>query len=485
MTEDNRIPWSRKAEAAVLGGILLNNDSYDRIIGTINAEMFYRPAHQIIFRVFTYLRERAEPIDQVTASRVLKDRGEDKTIGGTSYLVQLLSDTPAAANVEHYAAIVQEYSVLRSVRDTAEWVRERTTMGSIAEGYNSKLDPNFDRVALAEETQRRLSEAVRPLIEGRDREIGLERMGMTFWRLAEILERSGEGNPDSSPVVNIGIPKVDKLFQAPIGLMSLLAGPPGSGKSILLKQILRYWSEVLTLKPHLVNIEDRNIHVAIRTLAEVTGIEPRRIRDIAYGTCVDDAARLEADRLRLIEAAARLSSMDGTWDQSQGLTVERIMMQCRDAVRRGARALALDIATKIKPTPNTGNNKVERLDHIIQNLAYIPQELNVPFIVTVHLKREGTDKPNMHSLRGSGDWENNARGIILTHVDAKHRSVSHAHPAELIIAKATHDRTGTVEMMLDKPRQCWREKRLDEGLVGDNQSGRDRFADRYRGAGEA
>jgi len=473
------IPWSERAERAVLGAILLDNECVDRVVKVLQTEQFYSERARVLYSCFLMLRSRGEPIDTVTTCRALQDRGDLQKVGGGAEVVGLIGDAPASINVEHYADIVREYAVLRSVRDTAQWVQTQCSLGSVEDGYTEGLDRRKDRVAIAEECQRKLSEAVRPLLEGHDTEITHERMGSTFWRLAELIERAGADNPEQAPVVNTGIPQLDKLFQVPIGLMTLLAGSPGSGKSILLKQVLRYWDEVLRLKPHLVNLEDRNIHVAIRTLAEVTGIEPRRIRDIAYGTVkVEDVAKLDRQRQVLIDAAGQLTALEGSWDQSQGLTVERIAIQCRNAVRNGARALAVDIATKIKATPRTGVNKVEKLDHIIQQLAYIPQELNVPFIVTCHIKRED-GRPNMHSLRGSGDWENNARGILLTHVKGKHKEVSYAHPAELIVAKATHDRTGVVEMMLDKPRQQWREKRLDEGLPEERQGRSDRGGSWY------
>ncbi|HZZ91135.1 MAG TPA: replicative DNA helicase [Usitatibacter sp.] len=110
-------PHSVEAEQAVLGGLLLSNQSWDRIGDLIAPSDFYRADHRILWGAITKLIEDNKPADVLTVSEALKIAGELQDVGGLAYLHQLATGTPSAANIRRYAEIVRERSIMRKLAE--------------------------------------------------------------------------------------------------------------------------------------------------------------------------------------------------------------------------------------------------------------------------------------------------------------------------------------------------------------------------------
>ena len=108
-------PHSREAEQAVIGGLLLDNGSWDKVVERIAEQDFYRKDHQLIFGAIVALVNEGQPFDVVTLSEWLASRNELGEAGGLAYLGDLAANTPSAANIAAYADIVRERSVLRDM----------------------------------------------------------------------------------------------------------------------------------------------------------------------------------------------------------------------------------------------------------------------------------------------------------------------------------------------------------------------------------
>src|SRR5437016_10994519 len=125
-------PQSLEAEESVLGGVLLDNTAIDRVLEFVRPDDFYREAHRRIFRAMLTLAERNEPADLVTLAETLRQRGELQDVGGAAYLAELAERVPTAANVNHYARIVREKAILRSLISTATEI--------VSKGYEDSRD---------------------------------------------------------------------------------------------------------------------------------------------------------------------------------------------------------------------------------------------------------------------------------------------------------------------------------------------------------
>jgi len=108
-------PHSIQAEQSVLGGLMLDNETWDKVADRLGEEDFYRRDHQLIFRSIRMLAEKQSPFDVVTLAEVLENFGWLGDAGGLAYLGAMAKDTPSAANIVAYADIVRERSVLRQL----------------------------------------------------------------------------------------------------------------------------------------------------------------------------------------------------------------------------------------------------------------------------------------------------------------------------------------------------------------------------------
>ncbi len=108
-------PQSVEAEQAVIGGLMLAPDSLDRVGDFLTEQDFYRRDHRLIYRGIRELSEKSRPFDAVTLGEWFEANNLSEQIGGISYLIELASTTPSAANIRAYAEIVREKSVMRQL----------------------------------------------------------------------------------------------------------------------------------------------------------------------------------------------------------------------------------------------------------------------------------------------------------------------------------------------------------------------------------
>src|SRR5690606_23745540 len=120
-------PQNLEAEQAVLGAILLQSEALITAMERVRTEDFYDPPHQLIYEAMVQLGEESQPIDLVTLTSKLQDRGELEDIGGDSYLAKLANAVRTAANVDYYARTTEEQSMLRRLMRTATQI--------VSEGY--------------------------------------------------------------------------------------------------------------------------------------------------------------------------------------------------------------------------------------------------------------------------------------------------------------------------------------------------------------
>ncbi|MBW6477433.1 MAG: intein-containing replicative DNA helicase, partial [Chromatiales bacterium] len=117
-------PHSNEAEQSVLGGLMLDNNAWDKASDLVVEEDFYRRDHRLIFRAIKHLADLGSPFDVVTLAEWLDKLAELENVGGIQYLGNLVSNTPSAANIKSYANIVRERSVLRQLLQVAHRIAD-------------------------------------------------------------------------------------------------------------------------------------------------------------------------------------------------------------------------------------------------------------------------------------------------------------------------------------------------------------------------
>jgi replicative DNA helicase len=108
-------PHSVDSEQSVLGGLLLHNQAWDRVVDILNTNDFYQASHRIIYDAIVTLLEHDKPADILTVKEQVIKTHSEESIGGFVYLAQIADNTPSVSNIEAYAKHVRELSVYRQL----------------------------------------------------------------------------------------------------------------------------------------------------------------------------------------------------------------------------------------------------------------------------------------------------------------------------------------------------------------------------------
>jgi replicative DNA helicase len=263
-------PHSVEAEQAVLGGLLLSNQAWDRI-GDILAESdFYRADHRVLWRAITKLIEENKPADVLTVTEAVKITGELNDVGGLAYLHQLASGTPSAANIRRYAEIVRERAIMRKLAEVGTNIAD------------SAYSPQ------GREARQLLDEAETRILEiGEQGGRSSESFAKMSTVLAEVMSRLDElhRNPASVTGKATGFVDLDEMTTGlQDGDLVIVAGRPSMGKAQPLDAKIKTptgWRDMGALE----------VGDAVASLdgeaSIVTGIHPQGVRQVYRLTFAD------------------------------------------------------------------------------------------------------------------------------------------------------------------------------------------------------
>jgi replicative DNA helicase len=421
-------PQSVEAEQSVLGGLLLDNQSWDRIADIITADDFYRREHRLIFNAIAALCEESSPADVVTVSEWLERSGELEHAGGLAYLGSLANNTPSAANIVAYAAIVRENSVMR------ELVRAAGEIGSAAytpEGRsaNELLDFAEKRIMdISEKGHRRgdfqpLNTLLSKAVDRID----------TLFRSKSSITGVATGYTDLDDMTS-GLQPSDLV---------IIAGRPSMGKTSLAMNIAENAAVGNKIPVAVFSMEMPGTQLALRMMASLGRINAHRVRT---GKLDDD------DWPRLTSAVSLLNEAPIFIDDSPGLTPMELRARARRLKREhGLGMIIVDYLQLMQSTERNEENRATEISNITRALKGLAKELDVPVIAMSQLNRSvesRTDKkPVMSDLRESGAIEQDADVILFIYRDEVYNKDSPVKgTADIIIAKQRNGPIGEVRL---------------------------------------
>ncbi|MCR8642984.1 replicative DNA helicase [Paenibacillus sp. N1-5-1-14] len=425
MFEDRVLPQNTEAEQAVLGAVLLDSEALITAMERVGPEDFYRPSHQRIYETMLELSDEQEPIDLITLTARLQDKGVLEDIGGVSYLSDLASAVPTSANIDYYAQIVEEKSMLRRLIRAASQI--------VSNGYASSDDVGA-----------MLSEA-----EARIFEISQRRATSGFVSIRDVLMEVFEkvetlySNKGGSTGIPSGFPDLDKMtagFQR--SDLIIVAARPSVGKTAFSLNVAQ------------------NVGVRAKETVAIFSLEMGAAQLVQRMICAEanvDASRLRLGNLenedweKLTMAIGSLSEANIYIDDSPALTVADIRAKCRRLKQeRGLGMILIDYLQLIHGR-GKGDNRQQEVSEISRTLKQIARELNVPVIALSQLSRgveQRQDKrPMMSDLRESGSIEQDADIVAFLYRDDYYDKESEKkNIIEIIIAKQRNGPVGTVEL---------------------------------------
>jgi replicative DNA helicase len=419
-------PQNLEAEESVLGAMMLSPGAIGNVSEIVDAADFYRESHAKIYRAALALYAKGEPVDAITLTDVLAERGELEDVGGRVRLHELAALVPAAGNAPHYARIVHETSTLRGLIKAGG---EISRLGWERPGDAGDLVDQAEQIVF-DLSQQRVSGEL-------DRIDGL--LKDSFERITTLYEAGADitGTPS-------GYRDLDRItsgFQP--GNLIILAARPSMGKSALALCMAANIGVRHNVPVGIFSLEMSKAEVTQRLMCSEAKVESQRLR----------SGKLAADDWpRLTAACDKLAKANIYIDDTGSINMMEIRSKARRLKSRHP-DLGLLIIDYLQLMSSAGNaeNRVQEVSQISRSLKVLARDLEVPIVALSQLSRaveQRTDKrPILSDLRESGSIEQDADLVAFIYRDEYYNDESeHQGLAEVIVAKHRNGPTDALKL---------------------------------------
>jgi replicative DNA helicase len=422
-------PHSIEAEQAVLGGLMLAPEAYDRVADKLTDRDFYRRDHQLIYRAICELAEKSRPYDAVTLGEWFDSQGQSEQVANGAYLIELATSTPSAANINAYAEIVREKAVMRQLIDVGTGIVNR---GFVPEGRDSAellAEAEQKVFAIAEEGARGRTDFVAMPNALKD-------------AFSALQDRYNNGG--SITGLPTGYTEFDNMTAGlqPTDLI-ILAARPAMGKTTFALNIAEYAAIKSKKACAVFSMEMSAAQLAMRLISSNGRINAQRLRN---GQLEDE------DWSRVTSAISMLKETKIFIDDTPGLSPDVLRAKCRRLKREHDLGLVVIDYLQLMSVPGNSENRATEISEISRSLKGLAKELSVPVIALSQLNRSletRTDKrPVMADLRESGAIEQDADMIVFIYRDDYYNKENSPDKglAEIIIGKHRGGPTGSCKL---------------------------------------
>ncbi|WHY77616.1 replicative DNA helicase [Neobacillus sp. WH10] len=427
---DRMPPQNIEAEQAVLGAIFLEPSALTLASEILIPEDFYRASHQKIFHVMLQLNDQGKAVDLVTVTEELAASKLIEDIGGVSYLSDLAGSVPTAANIEYYARIVEEKSLLRRLI--------RTATNIATDGYSRE-----------DEVEALLSEAEKSILE-----VAQRKNAGAFHDIKDVLVRTYDNIEEMHKRVGeitgleTGFVELDRMtagFQR--NDLIIVGARPSVGKTAFALNIAQNVAKKTGENIAIFSLEMGAEQLVMRLLCAEGNIDAQRLRT---------GSLTEEDWGKLTMAMGSLSSTGIYIDDTPGVRISDIRSKCRRLKQEhGLGMILIDYLQLILGSGRSGENRQQEVSEISRSLKQLARELKVPVIALSQLSRgveQRQDKrPMMSDIRESGSIEQDADIVAFLYRDDYYDKESESkNIIEIIIAKQRNGPTGTVSLAFVK-----------------------------------
>lgn len=428
-------PHNIEAEQSVLGGILLEKDAILKVMEVLapDGSDFYHNAHMRLFSGMITLFERNVPIDVVTLSDLFKDSDALSSVGGISYIGEMVEATPTAANILYYARIVREKALLRRVIAASTEI--------VTRGYEG-VDSADDFIDQAEQKIFQVSQ---------------DRAKKSFYALKDIIKDTFETIEKlyerKSHVTGVptGYKELDKITA---GLQDsdliIIAGRPSMGKTSFCLNIAENAAIEHNSPVAVFSLEMSKEQLVQRMLASRARVDLQKLRS---------GFLKEEDWGKLTNAVGSLYDANIFIDDTPAQSV----LEMRAKARRwknelGLKLVVIDYLQLMRGRRNTDNREQE-ISEISRSLKAMAKELQLPVIALSQLsrmaeRREG-NRPQLSDLRESGAIEQDADVVMFVYRESVYKpcdcprdlcTCGMRRSAEIIVAKQRNGPTDTAKL---------------------------------------
>ena len=428
--EEIRVPPQNiEAERAVLGAMMIDDEAIGVAIEHIDSSYFYETSHQKIFSSIVDLYSNRKNVDFITLSDQLKSQGLIDSIGGVTYLTQLIDHVPSSANIKYYAGIVKEKGVQRKLIKNATEI--------ISRSYEKGVD-------------------VEELVDSAEQlifEIATARQKQEAAHIKDILKETMEvidnlyKKKQSVTGVPTGFYKFDEMTS---GLQKsdliIVAARPSMGKSAFAASIAEYASIEKKIPVAFFSLEMSKESLVQRILCSQAGVDAHKVRTGFLSP---------SEWPMLTKAASRLSNIPFFIDDTPAISILELRAKARRLkASHDIQLLVLDYLQLMRATGRSESRQQE-ISEISRSLKALARELQLPIIAISQLSRavesRQDHRPQLSDLRESGAIEQDADVVVLLMREEYYTPTDENRGiADIIIAKQRNGPVGTIKLKFFK-----------------------------------
>ena len=427
-----QMPVSVEAEQALLGSLIVNPDSFDKVGGFINADDFYVEEHKHIYAALLKMYAQSKTIDVVTLVNTLVELGDRDEAGGIQYITLIAESVPSAANVKDYAKIVKDKSTLRRVINVCNDIEE--------DAYNES-----DVRAVIDSAEQKIFD------------ISHDSSTKEFRHIRDVLQNvykdleSAADNKGSAGGVKTGFSGLDRtLVQMGKGDLVIVGARPGMGKTSFALNIATNVAKSSGKAVAIFSLEMSGEQLVTRIISSEALVDSHNLRTGQLAT---------EDWDNIADVISSLSGCEIYIDDTSAITTTEMKSKLRRLQNLGL--VVIDYIGLMQTTANT-DNRAQQVGEISRNLKIMAKDFGIPIVCCAQLNR-GTEsrpgagkRPTLADLRDSGSIEQDADIVLFLYRDEYYKDISgaqgdeasaeSANTAEVIVAKNRHGSVGNIKM---------------------------------------
>ena len=422
-------PQNPDAEKAVMGAMLISEDAVGDVIEVLDSSFFYEIANQRIFDAIVKLYSSRRNVDTITLSDQLTADGVLESVGGVSYLTELVDLVPTAANVLHYAAIVKDKGIKRKL------IRSATEIVTRSYDPDAQVDELVDTsekliFEIAQARQKQQAVSVKDIVKN------------TIATIDKLYH-----NKASITGVPTGFYDFDRMTSGlqPSDLV-IVAARPSMGKSALAASMAENASINHGIPVAFFSLEMAKEQIVMRMLCSQARVDASKVRT---GMLVPSEWPL------LTKAAGKLSQIPFFIDDTPAISPLELRAKARRLKSAHKIGLVIVDYLQLMRASTKSENRQQEISEISRSLKALARELSVPVIAISQLSRavesRQDHRPQLSDLRESGAIEQDADVVVLLmredYYDPKPENLG---LAEVIIAKQRNGPVGTVKLRFSK-----------------------------------
>ena len=429
-------PHSVEAEQSVLGGLLLDNLSWDRAGDLLTDSDFYRYEHRLIYAAIGVLVAGSKPADVITVFEQLQSHGRADDCGGLAYLNALAQSVPSAANMRRYAEIVRERSILRKLITASDEIAT-TAFNPQGRAVSGILDEAESKIFKIGE-------------EGSRQRQGFQGIDKLVVALIDRVQELHDNGAEEVTGVRTGFYDLDRMTAGlQKGDLIVLAARPSMGKTAFALNIAEHVAVQEGLPVLMLSMEMGASQLALRMVGSLGRIDQQGLR----------TGRLKSDEWeRLTDAVERLGQVQMYIDETPALNSAELRARARRMARQfGTLGLiVIDYLQLMSGSSSGDENRATEIGEISRGLKALAKELQCPVIALSQLNRSvesrNDKRPMMSDLRESGAIEQDADVIMFIYRDDYYdKNSKEPGVAEIVIGKQRNGPVGTVRLTFLKP----------------------------------